>query len=341
MHYSQVTQQIEDWFSQHAREFPWRKQSTPWGRLVSEFMAQQTQIDRVAKRWPVFMKRFPSPKSLAESSEQEVLLLWQGLGYYKRAKHLKQTAEMIVNEFSGEVPRDVKDLKKLQGIGRYTAGAVASLAFNEPEPIVDGNVHRVLCRLFDYDEDPLPCDWTWEHAEQLVSSCKSPKNCNEGLMELGATICTPRKPQCEICPVQQSCLACKAGTQNLIPLPKPSTKKTLLYHHAVIMSDGESIAFEQRKQKGLWAGMWQVPTLETTSQLDASEVAIKLGIDNELKSIGSFKHVLTHRIIEFKVFYCDAKIDSQNNSRFDWYLRDQIKDIPLANAQKKVLATQT
>ena len=336
MRSSSVSLLIETWFSKHARNFPWRKNSTPWGRLVSEFMAQQTQIDRVAERWATFMDCFPTPKSLAESNEQNVLVLWQGLGYYRRARFLKQAAEMIVSEFGGVVPSSVKDLQKLQGVGRYTAGAVASIAFNHPAPIVDANVHRVLCRLFNYDNDPVPCDWTWEHAEQLVINCNSPQNCNEGLIELGATICVPKKPKCDVCPIQKYCLANKAGTQTSVPPPKPPTKKTILFHYSVIMKNGKSIAFEQRDQSGLWGGMWQVPTIEATSQLNVNEITAQLGFDMELKKVGSFKHVLTHRIIEFQVYSCDTKM----HSKFDWHPRDEIKNIPLANAQRKVLATQ-
>ena len=337
MENSHLCHQIEYWFSQHAREFPWRNctTDTPWGRLVSEFMAQQTQIDRVAERWPEMLERFPTPMHMAESDEQDVLFLWQGLGYYRRAKHLKSTANMIVEEFDGEVPSNVDDLLKLPGIGKYTAGAIVSIGFNKPAPIVDGNVHRVLCRIHDYKEDAIPSKWTWKKATELVESSSSPKDCNEGLMELGATVCTPQNLQCEKCPLQSDCLAFKNGTQSEVPPPKPAMKKEKRFHYSVVLSNGKKIAFEQRSQKGLWAGMWQVPTVESKKPKSKKEVATTLGIDSKLTSIDSFKHVLTHRIIEFQVFHCN----SNTLGNYSWFSKDEIKQIPLANAQKKVLAT--
>ena len=335
MENSQLSQHVEHWFSQNARDFPWRKFDTPWGRLVSEYMAQQTQIDRVAKRWPELMEKFPTPLDMAQSDEQDVLLLWQGLGYYRRAKHLKSTANMIVEEFDGVVPSSVDALLKLPGVGKYTAGAIASIAFNKPAPIVDGNVHRVLCRVHDYKEDAIPSNWTWSKATELVESSFSPKDCNEGLMELGATVCTPRNPKCEECPLQSDCLAFKNGTQSVVPPSKPATKKEKHFHYSVVLSNGKKIAFEQRSHKGLWAGMWQVPTVESKNPKTVKEVATTLGIESKLTLVDSFKHVLTHRVIEFQVFHCN----SITLGNYMWFSEDEIKQIPLANAQKKVLAT--
>ena len=218
--YLKITRTIEEWFGTSSRDFPWRTHDFPWGRLVSEFMAQQTQIERVAKRWPIIMKRFPTPASLASSDEQEILSLWQGLGYYRRAKHLKQSAEMLVKEYGGEVPTDLVSLLQLPGVGKYTAGAVASIVFDKREPIVDANVHRVLCRLCNHAGESVPPQWTWQVAEQLVRICKSPKIFNEGLMEFGAVVCTAKSPKCSLCPLQRSCFSYSKGTQDDIPLPK-------------------------------------------------------------------------------------------------------------------------
>jgi len=201
----QITQQVEDWFDVNARDLPWRSVDTPWGRLVSEFMAQQTQISRVAERWPLIMKRFPRPKEMAINEENELLLLWQGLGYYRRAKYLKAAAEMIVNDFKGEVPSDIDSLLKLPGVGRYTSGAIASIAFHKREPIVDGNVHRVLCRIYNKRDESVAGTWVWNVAKKLVENCDSPATFNEGSMELGATVCLPKSPRCELCPLQNDC----------------------------------------------------------------------------------------------------------------------------------------
>ena len=325
---------VEAWYSKFARSFPWRANSTPWGRLVSEFMAQQTQIERVAQRWSQMMDRFPTPSAMARSDEQAVLSMWQGLGYYRRAKHLKAAAEMIERECEGEVPSDLAQLSKLPGVGKYTAGAIASIAFGKCVPIVDGNVHRVLCRLHNKSETPTPCPWSWARATELVKECRDPSLFNEGLMELGATICTPRKPACGSCPLSELCSSCKSGTQDQVPPPRPPVKRKRLHHYAVVLTNNGEIAFEQRQDKGLWASMWQVPTFETNEKLTAEQVARKLCLSGKLGYSGSFEHTLTHRTIEFRVYVCEADRDE----RFTWHAKDSLASVPLASAQRKVLA---
>jgi len=329
-----VAAKIEHWFSSNARTLPWRTESTPWGRLVSEFMAQQTQILRVAERWPLMMSRFPTPVSMARSDEQDVLSLWQGLGYYRRAKHLKATAEMIIKEFGGEVPSDVESLVKLPGVGKYTAGAVSSMAFGKREPIVDGNVHRVLCRLFNKSAKPAPDKWTWGMAEKLVKICKTPQLFNEGLMEFGATVCTPKLPSCAECPLQNSCMAFQKGKVDQVPMSKKSVTKKRVHHYSVIIQNGDEIAFEQRGDQGLWAGLWQVPTIESSKKLTKKDVSQQLNLDFDLQQQGVFEHILTHRIVSFTVFSCHGN----RESRFSWLKPNTIDELPLATAQRKVLA---
>ena len=325
---------IEAWFKKSARSFPWRTESTPWGRLVSEFMAQQTQIERVAERWSKVMARFPTPKSLAESDEGDILSLWQGLGYYRRAKYLKASAEMITKEFDGEVPNDLESLLKLPGVGKYTAGAVASIAFGVRVPIVDGNVHRVFCRLWNKKNEPVTSKWIWNKAKHLVDACSKPQVFNEGLMEFGARICTPKLPSCDSCPLQNICSAHKNGTQQEVPPPKQSPNKKRVHHYAVVMEKDNCLAFEQRGSTGLWAGMWQVPTVESTIKLSLLQVSKHLQLENKLHLAGKFEHILSHRIISFTVFSCQGVTDS----RFSWLHRDAIDELPLATAQRKVLA---
>jgi A/G-specific adenine glycosylase len=329
-----ITAYIEAWFTAEARNLPWRNLSTPWGRLVSEFMSQQTQIERVAQRWPKMMAEFPTPKSMAICDEQDVLALWQGLGYYRRAKHLKQTAEMIESHFGGQVPSDVISLLKLPGVGKYTAGAIASIAFNQNEPIVDGNVHRVICRLENKCDAPAPNSWSWELASLLVMASKTPSVFNEGLMELGATICTPRNPKCDRCPLQKECAAFSKNTQSVVPPPRISAKRKRLHHYAVVLTCNGKIAFEKRGDKGLWAGMWQVPTFESTKKVSKAQISEALQIENEISIAGSFEHTLTHRIINFTVYRCEAKKDE----RFIWRTIDSLEALPLASAQRKVLS---
>lgn len=329
-----VATKIEHWFSSNARNLPWRIGSTPWGRLVSEFMAQQTQISRVAERWPKMMALFPTPESMARSDEQNVLSLWQGLGYYRRAKHLMATAAMITKEFDGEVPSDIESLLRLPGVGKYTAGAISSMAFGKREPLVDGNVHRVLCRLFNMDNKSAPDKWTWGTAEQLVNGCTNPQLFNEGLMEFGATVCTPKLPNCAECPLQHNCMSFQNGTVDVVPIPKKTAARKRVYHYSVVIQNGNEIAFEQRGEQGLWAGMWQVPTIESSKKLTKKQIAQQLNVDLDLQQEGEFEHILTHRIISFTVFSCQGN----RESRFSWLGSDSLDELPLATAQRKVLA---
>jgi len=329
-----ITQIIEKWFVKASRSLPWRAESTPWGRLVSEFMAQQTQIERVAERWPRMMERFPTPESMASCDERDVLSIWQGLGYYRRAKYLKATAEMIESEFDGKVPQDVESLLRLPGIGRYTAGAIASIAFGERAPIVDANVHRVFCRLWNKRTEQVTSKWTWNVAEELVQQSKNPQVFNEGLMEFGATVCAPKVPRCDSCPLQNICSAYKNGTQQETPTPKQSPKKKRVHHYAVVMENDNCLAFEQRGNGGLWAGLWQVPTIESTKTLSDRQVSQRLEIESKLHYAGKFEHILSHRVISFTVFSCKGMSDS----RFSWLKQDVLDELPLASAQRKVLA---
>jgi A/G-specific adenine glycosylase len=271
---------------------------------------------------------------MQESDEQEILSLWQGLGYYRRAKHLKLASKTIVKEFGGEVPSDISALITLSGVGKYTAGAVASIAFGKRVPIVDANVHRVLCRLSNRKNEPAPSPWTWDFAEQLVQVCTSPKVFNEGLMEFGALVCTPNSPDCTRCPLQSHCGAYKNCTQGEIPPPKKSLQRKREHHYAVIVEHGNEIAFEQRSSEGLWAGMWQVPTIDSSVKLSVEEVSKQLRLRTKLLQIGTFEHVLSHRIVSFTVFTCKTRRDA----RFTWLKNDDLKELPLASAQRKVLA---
>ena len=222
---------LEAWFPLVLRDLPWRNRRTPWRVFVSEVMLQQTQASRVAEKFPAFVRQFPTPKRLAQAPEQDVLALWQGLGYYRRAKNLQAAAKIISTQFGGRVPSTVQELQSLPGIGRYSAGAIASIAFHQAAPIVDGNVARVFSRLADRREsakDKIAQEWLWSTAEKCVRSAKSAAVLNEALMELGATVCVPKNPRCMQCPVRACCAAFKANSQEFVPLKQSSEFKTLI-----------------------------------------------------------------------------------------------------------------
>ena len=185
------------WFRRKARDLPWRRRRTGYTALVAEAMLQQTQVARVVERYRAFLRRFPSVRVLAEAREQQVLAEWQGMGYYRRARNLHAAAKMIVRDFGGRVPRTADKLRKLRGVGRYTAASIASIVYGERTPLVDGNVQRVLARLDARPgraQDPKLVKWAWRRAAELVELVDSPGSLNEGLMELGAVVCTPGSP---------------------------------------------------------------------------------------------------------------------------------------------------
>ena len=232
------------WFEHAARDLPWRKRKhrTGYGALVAEAMLQQTQVARVVERYPAFMLRFPNARSLANALEQEVLEEWRGMGYYRRARNLHAAAQMIVRNFGGRVPSKASVLRQLPGVGRYTAGAIASIVFGKPEPIVDGNVMRVLARLYAKEgANGDAAAWTWETADRLVKLAQrsgTPGVFNEAMMELGATVCTPGRPKCETCPLQRFCAARARGLQDEFPIARKRAKPQAWVHHALVVRRG-------------------------------------------------------------------------------------------------------
>jgi A/G-specific adenine glycosylase len=299
---------IEAWFPKQARDLPWRRRRTPYRVLVSEAMLQQTQVSRIAERFPRFLRRFPSIRALAAAPLDEVLAEWEGLGYYRRARLLHAAAIEVVASHGGRIPSDPKGIRSLPGVGRYTAGAVASLAFGLREPIVDGNVIRVVLRLDGRplaSDDPAAIDWSWHRARELVEAARDPAVLNEGLMELGATVCTPANPRCAECPLAEHCRAKASAQASSIPRPKRAAVRREVHHHAISIRGSKpgSLLLRQRPAKGLWAGLWELPTIESPTALPEVAIAASLGIpEASLRTLGRFSHKTTHRDVTFHVF---------------------------------------
>jgi len=302
-----IARAIERWFAENARDLPWRRRRDGYAALVSEAMLQQTQVSRVIDAFERFMRRFPDVRALAGAREQDVLAAWEGMGYYRRARHLHAAARAIVREHGGEVPADMESLRALPGVGRYTAGAIASIAFGRREPIVDGNVARVLARLHareDAIDSRESVAWTWSRARALVDAADNPGRLNEGLMELGATACVPATPKCGECPAARWCEARRTGRQRDLPPSKAAPARRAVHHHAVIVRrpDGR-VLVEQRPSRGMWSRMWQTPTIEAGRALSTRSVASGLRVSvRGLSRIDSFAHVTTHRTITFHVY---------------------------------------
>lgn len=252
-----------DHFDRTRRDLPWRSGRTPYRVLVSEFMLQQTRAATVAPYFVRWLRRFPGWEELADASWDEVMRQWKGLGYYARARNLQRTATLVRERHGGRLPKDPATLRELPGVGEYTAGAVASIAFGLPVAAVDGNVRRVLCRLLD-EGDPSPARLRAEAARLLDP--RRPGDFNEAMMELGATVCTPRRPSCRVCPVAGWCRARAAGTAPDRPLPRPRRKmRSATYAVAVALDGAGRTLLTRRPAQGLLAGTWEFPATELGS----------------------------------------------------------------------------
>jgi A/G-specific adenine glycosylase len=267
-------------------------------------MLQQTQVATVIDYFRRFVAQFPTIRSLAQADPQEVLRAWQGLGYYSRARNLQAAARMIVSDFDGAVPVEVNDLLKLPGVGRYTAGAISSIAYERPAPIVDGNVARVLCRLEAKADDPRGRTmqaWLWQQARHILPDRRL-GDFNSAMMELGALICTPRTPKCLFCPVKSHCRAFAAGLVEQIPPPRKRPPRPLHRRKVFAIHREGRFLIEQRPSKGRWAGMWQFITRPWD---DSRPHQLGIKIDKP-QLIGEVEHELTHRQYHFQVVSCQA-----------------------------------
>jgi A/G-specific adenine glycosylase len=298
------------WYRENRRDLPWRRMRDPYAIWISEAMLQQTRVETVIPYWERFLARFPDVTALAEADQDDVLGHWAGLGYYSRARNLHRAARDVVERHGGVIPGDVEALRELPGVGRYTAGALASIAFDLPEPVVDGNVMRVLSRLRGIRDDvgrPTIREQLWEEAADLAR-CETPGDLNQGLMELGATICTPRAPRCPACPVVRHCDAHRAGDAEQLPLKaargKPRRVEGVV---AWVVRGGRALAV-RRPERGLLGGLWDLPggdlrARERPAAGVGRALAERVGLAPEsLRRVGAVEHVFTHRALRLHVF---------------------------------------
>lgn len=345
-----IARRLARWFETPgmARSLPWRigpaGRRDPYAVLVSEAMLQQTQVARVIERFPRFMARFPALAALASAPEQVVLAEWSGMGYYRRARNLHAAAGMIVEEFGGRVPTSVPDLRRLPGVGRYTAGAIASIAFDQPAPIVDGNVARVLLRIHGRDaaaDDRSVQPWLWERAGGVAAATGRPGLVNEALMELGATVClpAPAAPRCDRCPLAERCGAFRTGRQLEIPRARTRARPKFLYCGVVVLTrDDGRVLVEQRPPKGMWAGLWQAPTVEDPhGPVSAAAAAAAVGVPvRGLRPEAAFEHRTTHRRVVFQVWRAAAAAGFEP-ARGVWMTAARIERMGLSNPQRRIL----
>ncbi len=338
-----------EWYAKNARELPWRSSQSPYRTWVSEIMLQQTQVDTVIPYFTAWMERFPDVETLAEATEQEVLSHWEGLGYYSRARNLHRAARIVQMEMGGKIPKTATALQKLPGIGPYSAGAIASIAFGEDAAAVDGNIRRVFSRLFNISVPARSNEGEkiiWRLAEDHLPPGKASAY-NQALMDLGATICTQNDPVCESCPLSADCLAFKFGVQGERPV-KLQRKK--IPHHivtaAVILRGGTTL-LAQRHNDRLLGGLWEFPggTMEEQDEdLSAClrrEIAEELGVEISVGlPFGRYKHAYTHFKITLHAFFCDLTSGDEPqplaSQALQWVLIENLGDYPMGKVDRMI-----
>lgn len=335
------------WDADHA-DLPWRGDVGPYAVWVSEIMLQQTQIATVIGYYERWMARFPTVRALAEAERDEVLKLWEGLGYYRRAHHLHEAAQTVMAEYGGHIPDTVKQLRQLKGIGPYTAGAIASIAFGRRAAVLDGNVIRVLSRLTDLTQDVTAHQTRrllWRLAEALLPEGRA-GDYNQALMELGQRICRPVTPDCHICPVAEHCLARQRGTQLERPV-RPQRKRTPHYDVAAgVIWRGEQFLIAQRPLDGLLGGLWEFPggkceDGETLAQALQREIAEELAIEIEVGSpLVRVKHAYTHFRITLEAFharYVSGNVQHLGVADHAWVTLGELGPFAFAVTDRKII----
>jgi len=295
------------WFDRHARDLPWRRTRDPYAVWVSEIMLQQTQVATVKPYFDRFLRAFPTIEALARADEQEVLRLWEGLGYYRRARQLHEAARAILADHAGRFPRDAATLRRLPGIGRYTAGAILSIAFDAREPILEANTTRLFSRLLAYRGEPASVSGgrlLWAMAEAVLPQARSGPF-NQALMELGSTVCVPRAPRCEACPVAMLCQARAKGLQNEIPMAKPKRAMEDRHEAAVLVRRRGRVLLVRRADGERWAGLWDFPRFEVrTAEPDAlrEEIAESVvRLTGVAIRVGRHRTTIRHGVTRFRI----------------------------------------
>ena len=341
---SKLVTLLLDWFAANARDLPWRRTRDPYAIWVSEIMLQQTQVKTVIPYWERWMRELPTIETLAKAHADKIHKLWEGLGYYTRVRNLQRAAQQIVAQHAGKFPESYDDILALPGIGRYTAGAISSIAFDQPRPIVDGNVVRVLTRAFGITGDPRDKKTNallWQLAEELVlrssrTANREPRcsHFNQSLMELGALVCTPRSPQCAVCPIKKLCVARKENLQEQLPnVPKREAATSQRFIAFIVERDGKYLV-RQRPADVVNAHLWEFPNVEATTAGQKSAAPFQVVSANPFCTI---KHSITRYRITLEAWRAELDTPSQKVSGC-WLDRAKLRKLAFASAHKKVLA---
>ena len=337
-----------DWYRRERRDLPWRRTRNPYAIWISESMLQQTRTETVIPYYERFLDRFPDVVALADAELDDVVGAWAGLGYYSRARRLHAAARKVVDEFGGRLPGNAESLRTLPGIGRYTAGAVASIAFDREEPVVDGNVARVLARLRGIRDDvkrPAVARRLWDEASALVRG-PHPGDLNQALMELGATVCVPRRPHCAACPLARRCDARRRGDAASLPVARPAAEPRRIEAVAgLVLRRGRALAV-RRAHGGLLGGLWELPGAalarrETPTAALVRALRERAGLAVAApRALGAVDHRFTHRRLTLHVFHCDGARGRTRLAGFDdhrWLRPEDLALLPQGAVTRKAL----
>lgn len=337
------------WYRAHGRDLPWRRTADPYAIWISEIMLQQTQVATVLPYYERFLSNFPTVGDLAAAPLDSVLKTWEGLGYYARARHLHRAANEIVTRFEGSFPSRFEEILSLPGIGRSTAGAIATIALGQRHPILDGNVKRVLCRYFCVEEDPKKKETEarlWRYSEKLLPRGKA-DDYTQAVMDLGATICTPAEPRCALCPVRNQCQGFERGIQEKLPVKGAGKRIPERDYVAGVVFLGEKVFIRRRPAKGLLGGLWEFPggRVDLEGRGRAGEKKIREALRKEIPwpvdqwtSWGRIKHTFTHFKMTLHVFSGGTqRAGGENRPDRKWVGLEELSNYAFSSAHQKIL----
>jgi A/G-specific adenine glycosylase len=343
-----IKRRLLEWYAGNKRDLPWRKTDDPYRILLSEFMLQQTQVDTVISYYHRFVERFPSVQALADAPQAEVLKVWEGLGYYSRARNLHRAAGLICEQFDGRVPQSYDDLASLPGFGPYTTAAVLSIAFDKDHAVLDGNVIRVLARLFGVDED-VTQNAVKRRLQELAQDLLDRGDAgdlNQAVMELGATVCTPRTPQCATCPVGRFCAAARSGQTERLPVKRPRAARPHRVMAVGIVARRGRLLIVKRPENGLLGGLWEFPAGirangETLQACCLRAVKEQAGIPAEITDrFRTVKHAFTHFSLTMHAFLCRSpkgRVRALACADTAWVRADDLSDYAVSRANRKLI----
>ncbi len=339
---------LQAWYRRARRDLPWRRTRDPYAIWISESMLQQTRVETVIPYYERFLARFPNVRALAHADEDAVLGAWAGLGYYRRARNLRAAAREVVERFDGRLPDHAAALSSLPGVGRYTAGAVASIAFDRPEPVVDGNVARVLARWLGIRE-PLERTATrarlWQEATAYARGMR-PGEANQALMELGARVCTPRRPRCPACPIARGCAARASGDPEALPVRVPRREPARVRGVAALVLRGGRALAVRRPRGGLLGGLWELPGAELSGRERPAAALPRVLTDHVglrvagVRAAGALDWAFTHRRLRLHVFRCrgePGRVRLEGFEEHRWVSPRRFAALPLGTVTRRAL----